>query len=85
MRTECRAILIPFVADGETEQTVRAERLQALGLADILPEKGLTSGHVREAVEKALAAQLRAPVLLDLAGAEKTAAIIRSMIAESLA
>ncbi|WP_027687701.1 glycosyltransferase family protein [Rhizobium leguminosarum] len=85
LRAECRAILIPFVADGETEQTVRAERLRALGLADILPEKGLTSGHVKEAVEKALAAEPRGPVLLDLAGAEKTAAIIRSMIAESLA
>ncbi|MBA5801056.1 glycosyltransferase family protein [Rhizobium changzhiense] len=85
LRTECRAILIPFVAGGETEQTVRAERLQALGLADILPESGLTSGHVKEAVERALAAQLRGPVLLDLDGAEKTALIIRSMIAESLA
>ena len=85
LRTECRAILIPFVAGGETEQTVRAERLQALGLADILPEDGLTSGHVKEAVEKALAAPRRGPVLLDLDGAEKTAGIIRSMIAESLA
>ncbi|QKK34147.1 glycosyl transferase (plasmid) [Rhizobium indicum] len=85
LRTECRAILIPFVAGGETEQTVRAERLQALGLADILPENGLTSGHVKEAVEKALASQPRGPVLLDLDGAEKTAGIIRSMIAESLA
>lgn len=85
LRTECRAILIPFVADGETEQTVRAERLQALGLAEILPEKGLTSAHVKEAVEKALAAPRRGPVSLDLDGAEKTAGIIRSMIAESLA
>ncbi|WP_027665772.1 glycosyltransferase family protein [Rhizobium leguminosarum] len=85
LRTECWAILIPFVAGGETEQTVRAERLQALGLADILPENGLTAGHVKKAVEKALAAQPRGPVLLDLDGAEKTAGIIRSMIAESLA
>ncbi|EJZ19262.1 glycosyl transferase (plasmid) [Rhizobium sp. Pop5] len=85
LRTKCRAILIPFVAGGETEQTVRAERLQALGLADILPEKGLTPDHVKEAVEKALAAPRRGPMQLDLEGAEKTAAIIRSMIAESLA
>jgi len=85
LRTECRAVLIPFVADGETEQTVRAERLQALGLAEILPEKGLTAAHVKEAVEKALAAPRRGPVSLDLDGAEKTAGIIRSMIAESLA
>ncbi|MEB3044110.1 glycosyltransferase family protein [Rhizobium mulingense] len=85
LRSQCRAILIPFVAGGETEQTVRAERLQALDLADILPEEGLTPGHVKEAVEKALAAPRRGRVLLDLDGAEKTAGIIRSMIAESLA
>ncbi|ACI59146.1 Glycosyltransferase 28 domain (plasmid) [Rhizobium leguminosarum bv. trifolii WSM2304] len=81
LRTECRAILIPFVAGGETEQTVRAERLQALGLADILPETGLTPGHVKEAVEKALAAPRSGLVSLDLDGAEKTAGIIRSIIA----
>jgi hypothetical protein len=40
---------------------------------------------VKEAVEKALAALPRGSVLLDLDGAEKTALIIRSMIAESLA
>ena len=81
LRTECRAILIPFVAGGETEQTVRAERLQALDLADILPETGLTSGHVKEAVEKALTAPGRGAVSLDLDGAEKTAGIIRAMLA----
>ncbi|NEJ72741.1 glycosyl transferase [Rhizobium phaseoli] len=85
LRTDCRAILIPFVVGGETEQTVRAERLQALDLADILPETGLTPGHVKEAVEKALATARREPVLLDLDGAEKTAGIIRSMLSESLA
>ncbi|AJC81681.1 glycosyltransferase protein (plasmid) [Rhizobium etli bv. phaseoli str. IE4803] len=83
MRSQCRAILIPFVAGGETEQTVRAERLQALGLADILPENGLTSALVKQAVEKALAAPRREQVSLDLDGAEKTAGIIRSMIANS--
>ncbi|OWV74039.1 glycosyl transferase [Rhizobium sp. R339] len=81
LRTECRAILIPFVAGGETEQTVRAERLQALDLAEILPETGLTSGHVKEAVEKALTAPGRGAVSLDLDGAEKTAGIIRAMLA----
>ncbi|MBB3659026.1 putative glycosyltransferase [Rhizobium sp. BK650] len=80
LRTQCRSILIPFVADGETEQTVRAERLQALGLAEILPEKGLTLNDVKAAIERALAAPPRPAVRLDLDGAAKTAAIIRSMI-----
>ncbi len=80
LRTQCRSILIPFVAAGETEQTVRAERLQALGLAEILPEAGLTLDDVKTAVERALAAPLRPAVSLDLDGAAKSAAIIRSMI-----
>ncbi|EPE94467.1 glycosyltransferase (plasmid) [Rhizobium grahamii CCGE 502] len=77
LQTDCRAILSPFVAGGETEQTLRAERLKVLGLADILPEAGLTPGIVAEAVEAALSAPRSAAVPLDLAGAEKTAAIIR--------
>ncbi|WP_416068419.1 glycosyltransferase family protein [Rhizobium sp. ZK1] len=80
LRTQCRSILIPFVAAGETEQTVRAERLQALGLAEILPEQGLTLDDVKAAVERALVAPPRPAVSLDLDGAVKSAAIIRSMI-----
>jgi len=80
LRTQCRSILIPFVAAGETEQTVRAERLQALGLAEILPEEGLTLDDVKAAVERALAAPPRPAVRLNLDGASRSASIIRSMI-----
>lgn len=80
LQTDCRSILIPFVAGGETEQTVRAERLKALGLADVLPEGQLTPALVGKAVEDALSSRRKGEVLLDLNGAEKTAAIIRSMI-----
>jgi len=80
LQTDCLMILIPFVAGGETEQTVRAERLRALGLADILPEAGLTSEIVANAVSAALAKPRAASAFLDLGGAGKTASIIRSMI-----
>jgi predicted glycosyltransferase len=80
LRTDCRPILIPFVAGGETEQTVRAERLQALGLADILPEGNLTPGLVAAAIGRALGAPARPLVKLDLDGANKTVAFIRSMV-----
>ncbi|KWV60087.1 glycosyl transferase [Rhizobium altiplani] len=80
LQTDCLMILIPFVAGGETEQTVRAERLRTLGLAEILPEAGLTSEIVANAVSAALAKPRAASALLDLGGAGKTASIIRSMI-----
>lgn len=83
MRTDCRPILIPFVAGGETEQTVRAERLAKLGLAELLPEKGLTADQVAAAVSAALAAPKRgaADLAIDLEGARRTAEIIRAMLA----
>lgn len=83
MRTDCRPILIPFVAGGETEQTVRAERLAKLGLAELLPEEGLTADHVAAAVSAALAAPKRrtADLAIDLEGARRTAEIIRAMLA----
>lgn len=83
LRTDCRPILIPFVAGGETEQTVRAERLAKLGLAELLPEKGLTADHVTATVSAALAAPKRttADLDIDLEGARRTAEIIRAMLA----
>jgi predicted glycosyltransferase len=80
LKTDCRPVLIPFVAGGETEQTVRAERLKALGLADILPEKDLTPELVAAAVGAALEAPVQPSATLDLDGANKTAQIIRAMV-----
>jgi predicted glycosyltransferase len=76
--TGCRSILVPFTAGGETEQSVRAERLQTLGLATALPEAGLTvdmlSGSISGILEK------QKPTLhpIDLNGAGKTAYIVRN-------
>jgi predicted glycosyltransferase len=80
LRTHCRPVLIPFVAGGETEQTVRAERLAMLGRADLLPEDGLSADHVANAVTAALAKPKRTAVDLDLDGARKTAEIIRAIL-----
>jgi predicted glycosyltransferase len=80
LKTDCRPILVPFVAGGETEQTVRAERLKALGLADILPEKDLRPELVAAAVGAALEAPAQPSTTLDLDGAHKTAQIIRAMV-----
>jgi predicted glycosyltransferase len=80
LRTQCRPILIPFVAGGETEQQVRAERLSRLGLADLLSEEGLTGNQVAHAVGLALASPKAKIVGLDLDGAQKTAEIVRSIL-----
>lgn len=77
--TGCRSILVPFTAGGETEQSVRAERLEKLGLAIALPEAGLTADLLVGAIDRTLSRPKPSTFDIDLSGAEKTAAIIRHL------
>jgi predicted glycosyltransferase len=80
LRAGCHALLIPFTAGGETEQTVRAERLQKLGLAHVLREDDLSAERMTQAIQAALAASERPPHSLDLDGAQRTAEILRGLL-----
>ena len=81
LRAGCRALLIPFAAGGETEQTVRAARLAEMGLASALPEQDLSAQALsRETL--ALLAKPRPPAsTLDLDGARHTAELLRARLA----
>jgi predicted glycosyltransferase len=74
--TGCRSILVPFTAGGETEQSVRAERLEKLGLAIALPEAGLTVDLLCGAITDVLSRPKPSHQGLDLKGAERTSYII---------
>lgn len=50
-----RAVLVPFAAGGEREQTIRAEALAARGLATILPENALDAQSLALTINQALA------------------------------
>ncbi|MEP7453765.1 glycosyltransferase [Phyllobacterium sp. SB3] len=80
LRAQCRSILIPFTAGGETEQSVRATRLEALGLAITLPENGLSSDRLTSAIKSAFEAAPPPKHNLDLNGAQQTAALLRQML-----
>ncbi|KQV38528.1 MULTISPECIES: glycosyltransferase [unclassified Rhizobium] len=80
LRAGCRALLVPFIAGGETEQTVRAERLEKLGLASVLTETDLSDATMTEAIRTALAMRQSAHAL-DLDGARQTARIIEELAA----
>lgn len=75
----CRAVLVPFAAGGETEQTRRAELLAARGLATVVPESGLDAGALAAAVDRAMAASAPRPALA-LDGAAETARIVRALL-----
>ncbi|UXN66698.1 glycosyl transferase (plasmid) [Phyllobacterium sp. A18/5-2] len=80
LQAQCRSILIPFTAGGETEQSVRATRLEALGLAIALPENGLDADILCEAVAAALSRVKPHGHKLDLNGAQRTAAVLRGLL-----
>jgi predicted glycosyltransferase len=80
LRAGCRSVLVPFAAGGETEQSVRAERLERMGLATVVAEEGLTGEALAAALKTALAGPKPAPAALDLNGAAKSAAMLRSLL-----
>lgn len=81
LQAGCRAIYVPFAAGGETEQTVRAERLERLGLAVAISEAELTPARLAATIESRLAAPKPASHTLDLDGARKSAVLLRRMLA----
>ncbi len=80
-RAGCRALLVPFAAGGETEQSERAARLAALGLAGILAEDALDGATLAAAIERALAGPPPPPSALDLDGAAGSARLLRNLLA----
>ena len=47
------SVLVPFEAEGETEQRMRAERLAALGRAEVIDERALSAAAIAAAVDRA--------------------------------
>lgn len=80
LQANCPALLIPFAAGGESEQTIRSRRLQALGLATILPEQELSAEHLRAAISAGLTAARPAAHGLNLRGAAETREILRHCV-----
>ena len=67
------AVLVPFAEGGETEQSLRAARLQALGLAETVSEAALTPEILAAAIDRATGP---AATGFALDGAECSAALL---------
>jgi predicted glycosyltransferase len=75
-----RAVLVPFAAGGETEQTERANRLAAAGRAVVLPETDLTAQALAAAIETAWLGPDPATLPVPLVdGARRSADVIFSL------
>ncbi|MCG7392491.1 glycosyl transferase family 28 [Microvirga sp. ACRRW] len=79
LRSGVKAVLVPFEAGHETEQRLRAERLKALGLAEIVPEAELSPQMLTEAVRQSLSREPSPPPHVELDGARQSVAIAESL------
>ena len=76
-----RAVLVPFSAERETEQLLRAEHLARLGAAELVRESELTPARLAAAVERA-AGREPALVTIETGGADRSAAVIAGLIGQ---
>ena len=67
------AVFVPFAGGGETEQTMRAERLQVLGLAVTAAEAALTPHGLAAAIDRAADPAAHG---FDFDGARRSAALL---------
>lgn len=84
LRAGVPAVLVPYAAKAETEQTLRAELLQARGLLHVLPQADLTPEVLAAACDAAVARADRDTAgqpPLDTDGARKTAAMVAELAA----
>ncbi len=80
LRAGCGALLVPFAAGGETEQTARAEKLEAMGLAKMIREADVTPEAITASIEAMAAEPRRGSFNLNLDGARETARLLRRQL-----
>ena len=77
LRAGCRSVLVPFAEGGESEQTVRATRLQSIRRASVVQEQELTASSLAQKIESALETPLPADLdMISCDGAMRTAQMV---------
>jgi predicted glycosyltransferase len=80
LQAGARAVLVPFAAGIEAEQTIRANLLAERGLAHVVEEGALTPATLAAAIDRAVLAPRPAPHAIDLGGARRTAELMREWL-----
>jgi predicted glycosyltransferase len=80
LQTRTRAVLVPFAAGGESEQTLRASLLAERGLVQMVEEAALTPATLAAAVDRAAARPRPAPGVIDLGGARRSAELLHGWL-----
>jgi predicted glycosyltransferase len=80
LATETPAVFVPFEAGNESEQRLRAERLQSMGLAHVVSEAELSGERISSAVVAAMAAPRAPRPSIALDGAARTVALTEALV-----
>lgn len=81
LQARARSVLVPFAAEGEAEQALRAQALMARGAAQMVAEADLTPQSLADAVNRALRAERPPAGLVRLDGARRSAELLREWLA----
>jgi predicted glycosyltransferase len=81
LQARVRSVLVPFAADGESEQTLRAQALVERGAAQMVAEAALTPQALADAVNRAVRGPLPPAGLVGLEGARRSAELLREWLA----
>ncbi len=81
LRLGKRMVLVPFETATETEQTIRAERLASLGLAETIREARLTPESLAKSVDAVLDRPPPQVIDIDLNGMTNTVRFVRDLVA----
>ena len=82
LAAQSRAIVYPFTGGGNQEQTLRAEKLRALGILDVIHGDALTAAALTGKIMATIGKPKPRAAALDLNGAEQTALAIAELVSK---
>jgi predicted glycosyltransferase len=80
LQARVRSVLVPFAAEGESEQTLRAQALFERGAAQMVEEAALTPMSLADAVNRAVRGSRPPAGLVSLDGARRSAQLLREWL-----
>jgi predicted glycosyltransferase len=84
LAVKARAVVVPFAGATETEQMLRASTLASRGHVQMVAESELTPESLAAAIDRTAFGSLSPATAIDLKGAETSARVLITLLAERL-
>ncbi len=79
LTTGVRSMMLPFVGNGDLEQTIRSQKLENLGILNVIHPEDLGPRKFADKIVQCLI-ETPNPVRFDLQGVDKTAAFLKGLL-----